>query len=380
MNIEGHIDFGFEPLAECFADILRDAEQRGAALCVQVGGETVIDIWAGVQDRRGGIAWQENTLVNVFSCGKPLLAVVVLQLVAEGKLQLDTPVAEYWPAFAAHGKQDITVRYLLNHRAGLPAIDKLLPPEALYDWNRMVNALLEQQPWWTPDTAHGYAPMTYGWLLGELVRQVESGDIGEIIARRICEPLGLDFFFGVPESEISRISDTSRIKCAVGDEDAQRLLQTIMQQPDSMVSRAFANPPSMLSSNNKAEWRRLAQPAATGHANARSLASFYAGLLQGKLLPESLVQQMREEQALGEDKTLLTRTRLGLGCMLEQVGTTASFGLTEHAFGHPGAGGSLGCADPQLDVSMGFVTNSLDVCVLTDPRAQRLNQALMACL
>lgn len=380
MSLEGYIEPGFEPLAECFAEILRQPGQRGAALCVNIAGEPVIDVWGGISDRRGEQSWQEDTLVNVFSCGKPLLAVVVLQLVQEGLLQLDAPVADYWPEFAAHGKQDVSVRHLLNHQAGLPAIDRQLPAEALYDWQVMTGALVEQAPWWPPGTAHGYAPMTYGWLLGELVQRLEGQRVGQVITRRICAPLGLDFFVGVPEPELARVSDTSRIKGATGDADAQRLLQCIMQHPGSMVARAFTNPPSVLSSNNKTEWRRLEQPAATGHGNARSLAGFYAGLLQGRLLSAELLAQMREEQAWGADKTLLTRTRIGLGCMLEQAASPASFGLGGQAFGHPGAGGCLGCADPQSGISMAFVTNSLDVHVLTDPRAQKLNRVLMTCL
>jgi len=380
MSVEGYFEPQFISVVENFMHILAQPEQRGAALCVQIAGETVIDVWGGMHDRTGQQAWQHDTLVNVFSCGKPMLAVVILQLVQEGKLQLDAAVADYWPEFARQGKEAITVRQLLSHQAGLPAIEQPLPAEALYDWSVMTNALVQQQPWWTFDTTHGYAPMTYGWLLGELVRRVDGQSAGKAIAQRISEPLGLEFYVGVPDSELPRISDTSRIKGAQGDDAAKKLLQAIMQ-PQSMTSRAFANPPSMLTSSNKLEWRKLEQPAATGHCDARALAGFYMALLQGKLLDAELLEQMQQEHAYGLDKTLLTTTRFGLGCMLEQTANaSASFALGEQAFGHPGAGGSLGCADPESELSIGFTTNSLDLYVLTDPRAQLLNKQIMHCL
>ncbi len=380
MSIEGYFAPEFAPVAEAFAQILQQPEQRGAALCVQIAGDTVIDIWGGIQDRVGQQPWQRDTLVNVFSCGKPLLAVVILQLVQEGKLQLDAPMADYWPEFAVLGKETITVRQLLSHQAGLPAIEQQLPAEALYDWSAMTEALEQQQPWWPPGTAHGYAPMTYGWLLGELIQRVDGRSAGKAIAQRISEPLGLGFYVGVPDSDLARISDTSRIKGAQGDTQAQRLLQAIMQ-PQSMTSRAFANPPSILNSSNKPEWRKLEQPAATGHSDARALAGFYMALLQGRLLDAELLEQMQQEHAYGADKTLLTTTRFGLGCMLEQAdNASASYALGAQAFGHPGAGGSLGCADPELELSMAFVTNSLDLYVLTDPRAQWLNKQIKRCL
>ncbi len=380
MQIEGYIEPEFASVAQMFAGLMEQPQQRGGALCVQVCGQTVLDVWAGSKDRSGQQPWQQDTLVNVFSCGKPLLAVLVLQLVASGSLQLDDKVATYWPEFAQAGKQDISVRHLLAHQAGLPAIAQQLPAQALYDWQQMIAALQQQQPWWPPGSAHGYAPMTYGWLLGELLQRVTGQQVCQLIEERIRQPLALEFYCGVPEQLHQRISDTLRIKDASGDAAAQRLLLAIMQ-PGSMVSLAFANPPAVLSSNNKAQWRSLCQPAATGHSDARSLASFYSALLDGRLLPACQLEQMCSEQAQGEDLTLLTSTRLGLGCMLEQVDNpSASFGLGAQAFGHPGAGGSLGCADPQSGVSMGFVTNSLDLYVLTDPRAQQLNRQIMSCL
>ena len=142
-------------MREAFSALFDDPQERGAALCIQVGGRTVIDLWAGTADKDGQEAWHSDTVANLFSCTKTFTAVTALQLVAEGKLQLDAPVARYWPEFAAAGKQSITLRQLLCHQAGLPALRELLPPEALYDWPTMVDALAAETPWWTPGEGHG---------------------------------------------------------------------------------------------------------------------------------------------------------------------------------------------------------------------------------
>lgn len=381
MQIQGYFDLQFETLREAFAELFSNTQERGAALCVQVGGETVVDLWAGTADKDGDQAWHSDTILNLFSCTKPFAAVAALQLVGEGKLELDTPVAHWWPEFAAAGKQRITARQLLSHRAGLPALRELLPAEALYDWQLMTAALAAEEPWWTPGDGHGYAAITYGWLVGELLRRVDGRGPGESIVARIAAPLELDFHVGLADSEFDRVAHIARKKGEMGDAAAQRLLTCMMSEPNAMSTRAFANPPSILTSTNKPEWRRMQQPAANGHGNARSLAGFYAGLLDGRLLEAELLNEMTREHACGDDKTLLTRTRLGLGCMLDQPQVAnATYGLGAKAFGHPGAGGSVGFADPERDVAFAFVTNSLGPYVLMDPRAQKLARVLGDCL
>ncbi len=381
MQIQGHFELQFEAVREAFAALFDNPQERGAALCIQIGGETVVDLWAGTADKDGAQAWHSDTILNLFSCTKTFTAVTALQLVAEGKLALDVPVAQYWPEFAAAGKQSITLRHLLSHQAGLSALRDLLPPEALYDWPRMTAALAAETPWWSPGTGHGYAAITYGWLVGELLRRADHRGPGESIMARVARPLGLDFHVGLPDEEFHRVAHIARGKGNVGDEAAQRLLQVTMREPEAMATRAFTNPPSVLTSTNKPEWRRMEQPAANGHGNARSLAGFYAGLLDGSLLEPELLAELTREHSLGMDKTLMTPTRFGLGCMLDQPKVAnATFGLGAGAFGHPGAGGSVGFADPEHDVAVGFAVNTLGPYVLMDPRAQHLVRVLRACL
>ena len=381
MQIQGYFDLRFEAVKEAFAVLFNDPQERGAALCVQIDGETVLDLWAGVADKEGEQAWHSDTLANLFSCTKTFTAVAALQLVDEGKLALDRPVAQDWPEFAQAGKGAITLRQLLSHQAGLPALREMLPPEVLYDWQAMTAALAAEQPWWQPGSGHGYAPITYGWLLGELIRRVEGCGPGEAIVRRTARPLGLDFHIGLHDDEFPRVAAIGRKKGDLGDAAAQRLLRCMMSEPTSMTTRAFTNPPSIMTSTNKPEWRRMQQPAANGHGTARALAGFYTGLLQGRLLNAELLAELTREHACGEDRTLLTQTRFGLGCMLDQPQVAnATYGLGPQAFGHPGAGGSIGFADPQRGVAFAFVTNSLGPYVLMDPRAQRLARLLGECL
>ncbi|MBD1554217.1 serine hydrolase [Pseudomonas typographi] len=381
MQIQGHFQLEFEPVRDAFAALFDDPQERGAALCIQRGGETVVDLWAGSADKDGQQAWHSDTILNLFSCTKAFTSVAVLQLAAEGKLDLDAPVARYWPEFAAAGKAEVTVRQLLCHRAGLPAIRQALAPEALYRWQTMVGVLAAEAPWWEPGTAHGYAAVTFGWLLGELLRRVEDREPGPVIVDRVARPLGLDFHIGLADSEFDRVAHIARGKGNAGDEAARRLLQVTLHQPEALSTLAFTNPPGMLTSTNKPEWRRMQQPAANGHGNARSLAGFYAGLLDGTLLDPHWLAQMTREHSYGEDLTLLTSTRFGLGVMLDQPGKgNATFGMGPRAFGHPGAGGSCGFADPAKDVAFGFVTNTLGPYILMDPRAQRLAQVLARCI
>ena len=381
MQVQGYFDLRFEAVKEAFAALFDDPQERGMALCVQIGGETVLDIWAGTADKDGQQAWHSDTILNLFSCTKTFTAVTVLQLVGEGKLELDAPVARYWPEFAAAGKDKITLRHLLSHQAGLPALRHMLPAEALYDWQAMTTALAAETPWWALGEGHGYAPITYGWLVGEVLRRVEGRGPGESIVARTAKPLGLDFHVGLADEEFERVALISRGKGNFGDAAAQRLLKTMMSEPTAMSTRAFTNPPSIMTSTNKPEWRRMQQPAANGHGNARSLAGFYSGLLDGQLLESELLAELTREHAVGEDKTLLTRTRFGLGCMLDQPEVAnATYGMGPRAFGHPGAGGSIGFADPERDVAFGFVTNNLGPFVLMDPRAQKLARLLADCL
>ncbi|MEH6564664.1 MAG: serine hydrolase domain-containing protein [Halopseudomonas sp.] len=384
-NVQGYFDPRFERVRELFAEQQQDEQARGAALCVTVGGDTVLDLWQGVMDKENQQVWEQDTLVNVFSCTKPLGAVALLQQVAAGRIELDAPIAEVWPEFAQAGKQNISLRQLLSHQSGVSAVSKSLPPEALFDWAAMSNALAEQAPWWPPGTAHGYAPVTYAWLLGEPLARLSGERPGRYVQQQICAPLGMDFYVGVPDQDLERVAHVSRLRNQYGDEGA-RALFAAMGEPEALTAKAFGNPASMMTSTNKREWQQVEILSANGTGNARSLARFWQLLAHGgeldgvRLLDDELVTLMQQEHSQGQDRTLLCPTRFGLGVMLEQGTPGGGFGMGPHAFGHPGAGGSLGFCDPEARVGFGYVTNTMGPYVLMDPRALALSNAVYECL
>lgn len=381
MSIQGYCDPRFATVEEAFAQQLNESRSRGgSALCVQIGGKTRIDLWGGTRDQAGQLPWEENTLVNLFSCSKTLTGVAVLQLVERGQLDLDAPLARWWPEFAAAGKASLSLRQVLCHRAGLPAIRTPLPAEALYDGALLSRTLAAQAPWWEPGTAQGYAAMSYGWLLGELLVRVTGESPGTAILRRIAWPLGLDVHLGLDKQALERVAFLHRGRNDFGDEAAQRLMRVIQSEPDSLSAHAFGNPPGLLTRANTRDWQCSVQPAANIHATARGLAGFYSGVLAGSLLGAPMLAQMTQEHSAEVDRVLLEETRFGLGCWLDQPRANATFAMGPQSFGHPGAGGSLGFADPERELAFGFITSTLGPYVLMDPRAQRLAAEVWRCL
>ena len=384
-QVQGYFDPRFESVRELFAQQQSDPQARGSALCVTVGGDTVLDLWQGVMDKDNSRVWEQDTLINVFSCTKPLGAVALLQQVEAGRIGLDDPVAQVWPEFAQAGKERITLRQLLSHRAGLSAISAPLAPEALFDWQAMTDAVAAQAPWWTPGELHGYAPLTYAWLIGEPLRRLSGQMPGDYLREQVCAPLDMDFHVGVAEEDLARIAHVSRLRNQHGDEYA-RALFTAMGDPQGLAWKAFGNPSSLQNSTNKPAWQQAQILSANGTGNARSLARFWQVMAHGGrlgdayLLDPELVNLMRQEHSAGMDKTLQCPTRFGLGVMLEQQWQGGSFGMGDNAFGHPGAGGALGFADPDAQVGLGYVTNTMGPYVLTDPRAGELSRAVYRCL
>jgi CubicO group peptidase (beta-lactamase class C family) len=385
--IEGDCDPRFARVREAFAEGFRSRDEVGAAVSVFLGGEAVVELWAGFADQAKTRPWQRDTLVNVYSTTKGMTALCAHRLVEEGKLDLDAPVARYWPEFAAGGKAEMPVRYLLGHRSGLPAVRRLLPGEFLYDWDAITGALAAEEPWWKPGEQHGYHAVTFGWLVGEVVRRITGRSLGTYFREEIAEPLGADFWIGLPDHEHARVGEMSAIPLqAPPGEDGMSLAMTFMKDPEGMTARAFMNPPSMAKGPNHAEWRRAEIPGANGHATARALASIYGAVASdgasatARVIGGESVERCREEQSRGRDAVLQIKTRFGLGFMLPQGRPGTDFGPNPGAFGHPGAGGSVGFADPERGIGFGYVMNRMGPHILLDPRATALIDAVYACL
>src|SRR5262245_40949629 len=252
--VSGECHPRFAAVEKTFAANFRDRDEIGAAVAVVVDGTPVVDLWGGAADLAGTRPWERDTIVNVYSCTKAMTALCAHRLVSEGRLDLDAPVAGYCPEFAAAGKEKIPVRWLLGHRAGLAAIRELLPDEALYDWNAMCSALAVEMPWWTPGTAHGYHAVTFGWLVGELVRRITGRSLGTYFRQEIAEPLGADFHIGLPEAAHDRVAEMSTIPPPSMGDDSMSLGALIIADPEGLSARAFLKPPSLGFCVNTAAW------------------------------------------------------------------------------------------------------------------------------
>jgi CubicO group peptidase (beta-lactamase class C family) len=382
VEIHGVCDARFAAVRDAFAANFRTQGEVGAAVAVAVDGALVVELWAGHKDFARTQPWQRDTLVNVYSTTKGVTALAAHRLVDEGRLDLDAPVAKYWPEFAQAGKGAIPVRWLLSHRAGLPAVRKLLPNEALYDWTAMTDALAAETPWWTPGSAHGYHAVTFGWLVGELVRRIAGKSLGAFVRDAFAQPLGLDFHIGLAEREHARVADILQQMPPDATGEAAQMFARALAQPESVTARAFLNPPSMALGPNVAAWRSAEIPGANGHGTARALATLYgrAALGDGSVISRDAVARCRTEQSRGEDLVLGVPTRFGLGFMLRQESHAGGRCLGAGAFGHPGAGGSLAFADPEARLGFGYVMNRMGPRILLDDRAIALVEAVNASL
>lgn len=375
--IHGTHDPRFARVVDEFRRNFSERAERGGAFALWCDGKQVVDVWGGWSDVARQHPWQRDTIVNFFSVSKALCTVACMRLVDQGKLNLDAPVSRYWPEFAAGDKGSTTVRQLLSHQAGLPAIRKPLPDGAAFDWAMITQALAEQQPWWTPGTAHGYHVNTFGFLAGELVRRVDGRSIGRLLHEHVARPLSADLFIGLPASEHHRVSEFlwpgNPAKPDISDDTAL------------MHWNTYWNPPGFSGSHwvNHPRWREAEVPSTNGHGNARGVARIYAALADGgeidgiRILSREALAAATEEQVNGHDLINNRVSRFGIGFQLTQP--ERPLGPNRGAFGHFGAGGSLGFCDPKARIAFGYVTNDMGP-RWQNPRNRALIDAVYASL
>jgi CubicO group peptidase (beta-lactamase class C family) len=382
--ISGSCESRFDAVKAAFAQNLTERGDLGAAVCIYIDGQPVVDLWGGHADAARTRPWERDTIACVASTGKGITSVCLLRLVQRGLIELDMPVAHYWPEFGQVGKQAIPVRWLLSHRAGLPAVRKDMSSDAMFKWFPFVKALAEETPWWEPGTRHGYHATTFGFLVGELVRRVSGQSIGQFLQTEIGKPLDADFFIGVPESEDARAAEMLVEPPPPPGEDSW--IQQLLNDPQSMAARTFFNPPRPPQGMNNRVWRAAEIPASNAYASARGIARIYAALARGGSLdgvqvldPHTLDIAVRE-QSHGPDAVIPIVSRFGLGFWLPTADTP--YGPSPRAFGHPGRGGSVGFADPDARVGFGYVPNQYLGTSLgqRDPRVEALVGALYASL
>ncbi|MGH0031986.1 MAG: serine hydrolase domain-containing protein [Myxococcota bacterium] len=372
----GHCDPRFDAVRGIFAESFENGTEVGASVCFVLDGETVVDLWGGYLDREKTGEWQRDSLVNVYSTTKGMTALCAHMLIERGALDLDEPVARYWPEFAANGKQDLPVRWLLSHQAGLAAVRKPLSLDDLFGFDAVANALAEQEPWWTPGEKHGYHALTFGHLVGELVRRASGKSVGTFFREEVAEPLEADFHIGLPEALDARTSDLhgELIPRGEGNGGGPKLadipgpigeMMRDMADPTTLTGAAFNNPALGRGLVNTRAWRAAEIPAANGHGTASALARIYGTLARGgeldgvRLLEPESIRTACTEQAFGEDAVLRIPIRYGLGFMLTQ--DFMPFSPNPSAFGHPGAGGSIGMADPDAKLGFGYTMNQMQM-------------------
>lgn len=379
-SIAGFCKPGYESVLTAFKHNFAESDEVGASLCVNVKGETVVDLWGGHTGEDRETPWEENTQSIIFSCTKAATALCAHLLCDRGELDLNAKVAKYWPGFAGNGKENATVAMMLNHSVGVPAFRDTIKPGGYYDWDYMIERLELEEPFWVPGTRNGYHMVSFGWTVGELVRIVSGQSLGQFFRSEIATPLGLDFWIGLPESEESRVAHM--IQFLPGpDSPMTDFIQALLNEPRSISSLSFLNSGGYAPDAREAHAAEIG--GAGGIANARALAGMYVPLANGgetangKLLSDTAIDRMsRVSMATLHDATLLMPTRFALGFMTSMDnrhrphGHVESALLGRNAFGHVGAGGSIGFADPDCNLAFAYTMNKMGAGLLLNERGQ----------
>ena len=356
-NIEGHCDDRFQAVGDAFERSLLGAQANeiGSSCAVMVDGELLVDLWGGYADIAARRRWQKDTLACCWSVNKSLCATVTLMLVDGGDLELDTPVAYYWPEFGQSGKDRVTVRQLLNHSAGLSVLEADLYPGDHYRWDDMIKAIEESPTQWPPGTRFGYLNMTFGFLLGELCARANGGRrLAQFVREDLAGPLGLDWHFALTAAETERAATVYR-------KPEESVAVAVRNDPDSLFARSMRgfDPDE---DYNSAAWRRAQIGSGSGHGNARAMARLFGCLSRGgelgghRLLSANALQPASSEAFHGTDEILGLDMRYSTGFELNCPPATP-MGPSDQAFGYVGAGGAFGFADPSSKLGFGYSPN-----------------------
>jgi CubicO group peptidase (beta-lactamase class C family) len=374
-EIQGFTTDRFARVREIFAGNFTSGADIGASCCVTKDGETVVDLWGGYADAAKTRPWERDTIINVYSTTKTMTALTALILADRGLIDFAAPVAKYWPEFAANGKASVTVAQLMSHSAGLSGWKEKISKSDLYDWEKMTSLLAAQAPFWEPGTAPGYHALTQGYLVGEVIRRVTGKSIGRVFREEVAEPLGADFWIGLPASEDDRVAELippppgEAVGAAMGQSEIQRNMAT--------------NPGIDVAETKTRAWRGAEIPAAGGTGNARSVAEIHAILANGgvakgrRFLSEAGCRKALEVQAEGTDLAMGIPARFGLG-----------FGLAGGLVPLPNAntmfwggyGGSIAIIDMDARMSISYVMNVMRGTTTGDVRGFGIAMATWECL
>ncbi len=367
--VHGHVDARFDKVADALADELSTGAEIGAAIAVDIDGELVVDIWGGHADAAKTVPWGEDTIINVWSSTKTVTSMAALILADRGLLDLDEPVATYWPEFAANGKQDVRVRHLLSHTSGVAGWQEAMTIDDLFDWEKATSRLAAQAPWWEPGTASGYQALNFGFLIGELVRRTAGKSLKDFVADDIARPLDADFQLGA------------------GPDDYGRIAQLIPPRPfeisfdqlpeDNPMRKTFTNPAPEADIAHTAAWRDADLGAVNGHANARSLARMLSPISLGgtangvQLLSASTIERIFDVQSHGPDLVLAAPLKMGIGYGLSTPEVLPFVPPDETVCFWGGWGGSMVLMNPQRRTTATYVMNKMGQGTLGNERTAR---------
>ena len=372
-DIHGRCDGRFEAVRGALARNLDSGAELGASLVVDMDGETVIDMWGGFCDQARAIPWSEQTITNVWSSTKTVTSLAALMLADRGELDVDAPVAAYWPEFAANGKQDVLVRHLMSYSSGVSGLDQPAVTEDLYDWQKATSRMAAQAPWWEPGTASGYHALNYGHLVGELVRRISGKTLKRFVAEEIAGPLGADFQIGAAESDWARIADVVPPPPLPFD------LQAL--DPDSPAVRTLTGPAIEAGVANTPGWRLADIGAANGHGNARSVARIMSVVSRGgqtggvRLLSPETIGLIFREQLNGVDLVLGVPLRLGIGYGLPRPDLLPWLPDERICF-WGGWGGSMIIMDTGRRMTISYMMNKMAPGIIGSDRSATYGQAI----
>jgi CubicO group peptidase (beta-lactamase class C family) len=392
MEIQGSCAPEFDQVREEFARNFAERGEVGASVCVTVDGETVVDLWGGTADPGSGRPWTDDTITHVWSATKGATALCAHMLASRGLLDLNAPVAAYWPEFAKNGKDGLLVRHLLSHQAGLPAVREPLPPGAFYDWALMTDALAREEPFWRPGTRNGYHALTFGYLVGEIVRRVSGRSLGTFFREEVAEPLGIDFWLGLPEEHEPRVAPTIPAAPPGPGDPVPSFYVAALTDPTSVQGLVIGNSGGYMLIPGESDTRAAHAAefgAVGGITNARGLAGMYRALALGGgplVSPDQLALMSPVTSATSVDAVMLVPTRFSLGFVKNAdnrhlpVADRDSILMSDEAFGHIGMGGSLGFVDPRARLSFGYTMNVQRFGIAIDERCQSLIDAVYPAL
>jgi CubicO group peptidase (beta-lactamase class C family) len=390
-TVHGEVASGFEPVADAFRRNFERHGEIGAAVAVYAGERPVVDLWAGFRDRRRTLPWERDTIVPVFSSTKGMAAFTVATAVAKGLLDYEQPVAKYWPEFAAHGKDAITVRQLIDHQAGLSGLGEIVRLPQIADLDGLARILAAQKPAWRPGTRHGYHAITLGLYQGELLRRVDPHHrtLGRIFAEDIAAPLGVDFRIGLPAEQsmdrIAAMSATRGLDVLRYERDLPLRIGAEIYTGRGLSHAALTNPRCGAPARaTRREFLEVELPGSNGVGNARALAKVYgaaAGRTGALPIDDALLDRLATDRTAddvpAEDLVLHTKSRYHLG--FRKSRGSFRFGSDKRAYGTTGLGGSFGFADPATGLGFGYTMNRLGLAVLDDVRSRNLREALLRC-